>query len=261
MNKREKALCDMLDSAGLVRVSMSSQKGRHFAIGRAPNGKEARFSVSCGGSDDFRGELNELARMRRFAKNNQADTKPAPGVPSTLPSPVAETRREFAPPKRTVTITVKPRPAPPLHTPPAAKTQPTMPAPAPTTKQQEPTPTMSKAATNPSKGKPPQRMDRAQFLKLVKWAEKAGEYRGKGKTLADLCAIASAELGLPTVQASAMEDALDYHNAKDVIAKPAKRTPTAILAETLVSLLQKFGEQVPADLAALAKKASAEAAA
>lgn len=69
MHKRIGDMKRFLTKAGLTLVSFDSSKGgRITATAKAGTDETRIFSLSGGGSDDVRGDLNEFSRMKRFAR-------------------------------------------------------------------------------------------------------------------------------------------------------------------------------------------------
>ena len=72
---RMKLLRDMVLDAGLEIVSTGMKNNRVAIEAKAPNSVVGTFQLSTSSRADPRGDLNEHARIKRFARNN-----PAPGA-------------------------------------------------------------------------------------------------------------------------------------------------------------------------------------
>lgn len=98
MNKRQKDLKVMAEDAGLVALHPVRRHNRVAFLCEAPNGVTQEFTISNGSSMDQHGDLNERARMKRFARENPAPAaapqppqqQKAPSMPARTPAPMAE---------------------------------------------------------------------------------------------------------------------------------------------------------------------------
>ena len=88
MKKRNAELVTMAESAGLKVMSMHEKGGRVYAHCVAPNGVERPFSIVASKPSDVRGDMNEHALMKRFARQNPA--------PYKKPEPIAESEMTTA---------------------------------------------------------------------------------------------------------------------------------------------------------------------
>lgn len=93
MDWRTKDLVRMAHQADLEVIGHYRKGVRFYADTRAPNGVEMTFSLSSGRPEDTRGDLNELSRMKRFARSN-----PAPQRVPVTPPVVEPPKEESAPP-------------------------------------------------------------------------------------------------------------------------------------------------------------------
>jgi len=96
---RKRLLIDMVKDAGLELVGTELKSGRIAAEVKAPNGVVRTFTISSTSRIDPRGDLNEQARIKRFAREN-----PAPGAKEETPdmakkdaAPVTHTPDELTP--------------------------------------------------------------------------------------------------------------------------------------------------------------------
>jgi len=96
---RKRLLLDMVKDAGLEVISTDIKNNRVSVEVKAPNGIKATFQMSTSAKIDPRGDMNEHARIKRFARNN-----PAPGaapqpeedeMPKTTPAAQELTPIEF----------------------------------------------------------------------------------------------------------------------------------------------------------------------
>lgn len=96
---RLRDLVDMVKDAGLAVVQHYSKAGRVCVDVRAPNGVERTFAISLR-PGDARGDLNEHAKIRRFAREN---TPIPPAV--ELPPPVVKPKDDMKKPTETAAAT------------------------------------------------------------------------------------------------------------------------------------------------------------
>lgn len=95
LNKRQKDLKVLAEEAGLTVLRPVQRRNRVALMCEAPNGVTAEFTLSNGSSNDAHGDLNERARMRRFARENPAPATPpqpqkATSMPARTPATMAE---------------------------------------------------------------------------------------------------------------------------------------------------------------------------
>lgn len=92
MNKRQKTLKLMAEQAGLTSIKFDCRSSRHYLMCEADNGNRHEFWLSTASTLDPRAEQNELSRMKRFARENQAPqakeqiTQPQRKEPTTMPA-------------------------------------------------------------------------------------------------------------------------------------------------------------------------------
>lgn len=97
LNKRQKDLKVLAEEAGLTVLRPVQRRNRVALMCEAPNGNTAEFTLSNGNTNDAHGDLNERARMRRFARENPAPaTPPQPAQPQKAPSMPARTPATMA---------------------------------------------------------------------------------------------------------------------------------------------------------------------
>lgn len=91
MDKRQKDLKVMAEAAGISPLTFDRRKSRVYLLCEAENGVTREFSVSTGSTSDVRGDQNEQALMKRWAREN---AKPQPITPpqpkkaqATMPAP------------------------------------------------------------------------------------------------------------------------------------------------------------------------------
>lgn len=83
MERRQKNIFDMAERAGLSPLRYERRDTRGVLLALAENGAEREFSVSLGSRTDSRGDANELARMRRFARENALSAIATPETTTT----------------------------------------------------------------------------------------------------------------------------------------------------------------------------------
>jgi hypothetical protein len=112
MTNRTRDVLNLIEDAGrdfpLEIVERVEKNGRILVELRAGNGAVRQFSVSNTSRNDVRGDLNEKARMKRFARDNAPRTEP-PASAEAVASPVT-TKPEPAQivvPKTRATLTMK----------------------------------------------------------------------------------------------------------------------------------------------------------
>lgn len=87
MERRQKDIITMAEQADLAAVRTEKRLGRQWITCSAENGVEREFSISLSARGDPRGDLNELGKMRRFARENKAaaSSQPEPTPTQTTP--------------------------------------------------------------------------------------------------------------------------------------------------------------------------------
>lgn len=81
MERRQRDIFDMAERAGLSPARYERRDTRGVLLCVAENGAEREFSVSLGGRNDYRGDQNELSRMKRFARENALPSTQATNQP------------------------------------------------------------------------------------------------------------------------------------------------------------------------------------
>lgn len=106
MIKRERDIEDMIERAGLELMNFA-KNGAHYQVTlRAQNGATRRFAMAKTPSDS-RGDLNQEAELKRWARENTSDTAIAlamksardPGLPKPLPIKTPEPKPMTAKPQ------------------------------------------------------------------------------------------------------------------------------------------------------------------
>lgn len=99
MIKRERDIEDMVERCGLETLNFSKNGGHYQLTLRAPNGETRRFAFAKTPSD-VRGDLNQEAELKRWARDNPAPdtaisiamkTAKDPGMPKIIPPEHKET--------------------------------------------------------------------------------------------------------------------------------------------------------------------------
>lgn len=238
MDKRHKEMQTLLANAGLEAGRIYDQKGRVHGEGTAPNGRTQVFSLSGGSRGDPRGDLNEHARMKRFAKANPKLTTAA-SQPTQLQAALQRASILAAPPieKRRITIDLEqPESAPPASDPPPPSTM-TMPAP-------KPTPTAA--------AKQIRKLTQIEFYQLCEWL--------KGAKLQDVATFAELErLAHKGTDIDVSASTIREAYAATKLELPEKlRAPAppdhVVVAKILSDFMRKLGEAPPPELLAIAVK-------
>ena len=221
MDKRSKELATMVEAAGLEELRIYHASSRVHVLARAPNGAEQTFSVSTG-KGDYRGDLNESARMKRFARANPAPAKTALGI-ALAEAKVVE------PPR------VRPRITIDLEPPPAA-----------------PQLSIEPATTMTAPSKTINKISQVQFFKLCTWLQAADVKEAHSyQWIADRASVA---IGA-TVSPSTVREA---YTATDLELPERLRAPAVephvYVARELAAFMRKLGENPSEELMAIAGK-------
>jgi hypothetical protein len=228
MQKRQRDLTTMVETAELEILRCYTAKSRLCADVRAPNGVESTFPLSNGSRQDVRGDLNELARMKRFSRAN----------PSAVLTPAIQ-----IPVRRRVVKLV-----------PDAATTP----PAPISIA-EPAITMTKPTppVAPAKTAPMQDLSPTQFYLLCIWL-KALDLKLLPSFEA-FAMVASQKFAMPVSEVT-LKEALKATE----IAEPEHWSPTTvphlIVAFELVAFMKSLGTEPPASLVSMLKPSTVAAA-
>lgn len=222
---------------GLDILDAGTDGTRWYVVAQAKNGETSRFTFSKK-EGDLRGDLNESARIKRFATGNG----PQPDLPEIQ-----------QPTEKDVNVTVKRKMRlVSQETPP----EPVVAAPAPT-----PSPEPEKPASEAASRQRNQRLDRQQFYKLTKLVEPMDTLQFA--TLDALAKHASEQLGF-VVNKSSAADVLEalgkmtaaqhtlHHPKGRAKAKP-EGGAIMVLAKSLCTLFEHLGEPVPEELRGLLK--------
>jgi len=229
--KRIDLLRKVVEDSNLDLVDAGKDGARLYAVMRAMNGQTLRVSIG-GKSGDMRSDLNETARIKRFAKANNVAQIDLP-----LNAPVTQSLTEDD-------TMANHRKLPPAETP----------------EVNEPlvlTPELEKAAApGGRKGVRINRMTQSQFYLLVEFIKPLDTLQFA--TAVALAKHASKELVLPVSESSVLEalkllDKTTRYMASRVDGHHKTSSAISTLARNLVALFEHLGEQVPADLRRLVK--------
>lgn len=238
MHKRTRDMTTMVEVAALTLIRTYQAKARLCADVRAPNGVEMTFSLSTGSRSDVRGDLNEQAKMKRFARLNPAASQSPEQIAQreadlvALPAPavVHKPRRRLAPVTTPVRRAITP-PAPPITT---------------------STITMSKApTTNVVEDFTPR-----QFYLLCEWLK--AQKLPLIPSFDALAMLASQHFGMPASEATIKEAiALTELVEPEHWAPPTE--PHQILAQEMVTFMRSLGAEPSAAVISLLKHVAVSA--
>ncbi|GER16732.1 hypothetical protein [Variovorax boronicumulans] len=243
MHKRTRDITTMAEVAGLVLLRTYSSKARLCADARAPNGVEMTFSLSTGTRSDVRGDLNEQAKMKRFARLNPAPVPSPTEIAARAIERAAKPSVEVIRKRTRVTAVPAPLAAAPITAPVAS--QPPSPPSLSTMTTKIDTP-----ANNPVRDFTP-----AEFYRLCEWL-KAQDLKLLPSFDA-LVLVASQKFGQPVSEAT-LKEAITVTERVEPEHWSPPTDPTVILADALATFMRSLGVEPPKTLMTLLQPALAE---